>query len=172
MLKFLKYFEKYEIDGFSFNHMNFVTEDIAIKHNEIFKNLPIVYSRYLENFDFHNVDYLSFYNEIHKVKTYANKYQIPVSFVPDLKTFQSIVDYYLHPEIKVGKKTCTAPWSTLEIDPKGNMSIAARCFQINMGNIINNEFYEIWMGERYQHFRKMLLENESFLPCNRCCGAL
>jgi len=172
LLEFIQYFEKYKIDGFSLNHMNFVTDDIAKIHNEAFPDLPITASKYIQNFDFKDVDYLKFYNEIHSVKTYASQNNITVSFVPELTTFQSLVDYYLFPTLKIGKKTCTAPWSTLEIDPKSNMSIAARCFQIDMGNIIKENFDDIWMGKNYINFRNKLLENESFLPCHRCCGAL
>ena len=172
LLEFVKYFEKYSVDNFSFNHMNFVTKYIADEHNSKHPQLFITESKYLNNIDIKNGDFLSLYGQIQLVKTYAKKYKKNISFVPDLKTYQSIVNYYIHPNIKLGKKTCTAPWSTLEIDPKGQLSIAARCFQVNMGNIINQSFEKIWKGEPYVKFRENLLKNESYLPCNRCCGSL
>lgn len=172
LVNFVKYFETYDIKNFSLNHMNFVTEDIALKHNHAHPLLPITPSKYLNNFNFDNVNFIKFYDEINQVKLYAQQFGKSISLVPSLPTLQNLVDYYKNPEMKIGRKTCTAAWSTLEIDPKGNMSIAARCFQIDMGNIIHQSFQEIWDGPKYKNFRQQLINNESFLPCLRCCGSL
>ena len=62
-IRFLAQF-KGDIAGISFSHMNYVSKEVAEKHNQKYPALPISPSLYLDNFDFKKVDFPAFLSEI------------------------------------------------------------------------------------------------------------
>jgi radical SAM protein with 4Fe4S-binding SPASM domain len=72
----------------------------------------------------------------------------------------------------LGRTHCPIPYVEPTIDADGNV-FPCDLFTdepISMGNVYEKPFLEIWFGERYRTFRRMLAEQGGLLPiCNRCC---
>lgn len=160
------------VDTVSFGHLNFVTEMCASEHNKSYPDLPMSPSRFLKDLDFKDIDYLEFYKAISESRKKAAAYSMAIDYAPSIADFNTLVDFYEHPEVIVGRRMCAVPWNAIEVNPKGYCSIAGRCFQIEMGNIIQSSLEDIWYGERYRMVRKLLLEKGLLGPCLRCCGVL
>lgn len=88
---------------------------------------------------------------------------IPLTEVPKLYT-----DYNWN----LGRTHCPVPYLEPTIDVDGHV-YACNLFMdepLSMGNVNEQPFLEIWFGDRYQTFRRMLSEQGGLLPiCNRCC---
>ena len=171
-VRFLAQF-KDDIAGVSFSHMNFVSGEVADRHNREYPALPISASLYLGRFDFREVDFPAFLSEIIAAKKLAGELGLPVGFSPDINDLNDLVNFYLKPEIGVGKPFCMIPWSACEIGIDGSCFVAGRCYQIVMGNLIRQSFDEVWCSDAYRRFRSALQHRaELYLPCLRCCGSL
>lgn len=72
----------------------------------------------------------------------------------------------------LGRNPCTVPFSEPTIDADGNV-YPCNLFTdaaLSMGNVNETSFLDIWEGERFTTFRKMLIDEGGLLPiCNRCC---
>ena len=72
----------------------------------------------------------------------------------------------------LGRTHCPIPYVEPTIEADGNV-YPCNLFTdapLSMGNVYEKPFLEIWHGERYQTFRKMLADQGGLLPiCNRCC---
>jgi|GEM_PF-1486544 len=171
-IQFLAQFKE-DISGISFSHMNYISKEVAKRHNQEYPSLPISASLYLDNFDFKQVDYPAFLSEITAAKKMAQRLHLPIGFSPDINDLNDLSNFYLKPETIIGNPFCLIPWKACEIGVDGTCYIAGRCYQISMGNLVNETFEDIWNGENYQRFRSFLQSNESLpLPCLRCCGSL
>ncbi len=88
---------------------------------------------------------------------------IPLTQIPKLYT-----DYNWN----LGRTHCPIPYIEPTIDADGNV-YPCNLFMdepLSMGNVNEQSFLEIWFGDRYQTFRRMLSEQGGLLPiCNRCC---
>lgn len=157
-----------KVNIIQFSHLNFVTEEMAKKHNSQFgqfcKSTPGSIGQVRpEKLDLENL-----YKQIVRIVTSfpTNK----VTFTPNLQDRTSLSNYYLRPDLPMGKKRCLVPWTTASIQPNSDMVVLARCYNYILGNIMTESFLEIWTGERYQSFRKTLWRNKYFPACTRCCG--
>lgn len=72
----------------------------------------------------------------------------------------------------LGRTHCPIPYVEPTIEADGNV-YPCNLFTdapLSMGNVYEKPFLEIWFGERYRIFRKMLADQGGLLPiCNRCC---
>jgi radical SAM protein with 4Fe4S-binding SPASM domain len=72
----------------------------------------------------------------------------------------------------LGRSPCVAPFDEPTIDADGNV-YACNLFtdpSISLGSVHEQSFLDIWNGERFMTFRRMLLERKGLLPiCTRCC---
>lgn len=72
----------------------------------------------------------------------------------------------------LGRSPCTVPFTEPTIDADGNV-YPCNLFTdaaLSMGNVNDTPFLDIWQGERFTTFRKMLIDEGGLLPiCNRCC---
>ena len=77
--------------------------------------------------------------------------------------------YYLDKDLDTIRPylRCATPWTTAFIDPQGNVS---NCIAYKIGNISENDFWEIWNNEKAQYFRKNLSECGNFGICAKCCN--
>lgn len=85
---------------------------------------------------------------------------------------QQLPRMYADYKWNLGRTHCPIPYVEPTIDADGNV-FPCNLFTdepISMGNIYEKPFLEIWFGERYRTFRRMLAEQGGLLPiCNRCC---
>jgi radical SAM protein with 4Fe4S-binding SPASM domain len=88
---------------------------------------------------------------------------IPLSDIPRLYT-----DY----DWNLGRTHCPIAYVEPTIDSDGNV-YPCNLFTdepLAMGNVYDRPFLDIWFGERFQAFRRMLARQGGLLPiCNRCC---
>lgn len=92
-------------------------------------------------------------------------------FLPDLK-LEDIPTYYLEPDNFFGYNKCVAPWLVAEVMANGDVATCRDYPDYVTGNIKEQNIIDIFNGERYKEFRRVLRE-EGMLPiCARCCGLM
>ncbi|MEM0385485.1 MAG: radical SAM protein, partial [Nitrososphaeria archaeon] len=153
-------------DSFIFSHLNFITKEMADKHNKLENICPVTSSTISDLIDPKKVDISILNDQIKKVKKkYSNVY-----FNPDLDKSQLSV-YYHNPTLFIdGFDRCYIPWLTGQILANGDFVISTRCFRIIFGNITKQKFKEIWNAESLVNFRKKIKKIGAFPACARCCG--
>ena len=62
---------------------------------------------------------------------------------------------------------CTTPWTTPTINPNGDVS---NCIGNTIGNIKEDNFWDIWNNEKAQNLRDCLVKNGKFTICTKCCN--
>lgn len=62
---------------------------------------------------------------------------------------------------------CSYILNDLRIDPEGNV---IPCLEYAMGNVLQQDLIDIWMGAPYQAFRRHLSCDGPFAACLRCCN--
>jgi radical SAM protein with 4Fe4S-binding SPASM domain len=71
-------------------------------------------------------------------------------------------------------RQCLLPWEVPYIDKDGRVfpcCYAGAEGTVQLGDVRDNDFDEIWLGEPYQRFRRSLLQGLSLEPiCQRCTG--
>ncbi|MBU0936335.1 MAG: radical SAM protein [Spirochaetes bacterium] len=107
------------------------------------------------------------FSEILK-KVHALKPGYPIITVPAINP-DGITEYYAD-LAKVVRKECPVPWSQVNFDYNGNVHFCADYPDYIIGNIMDNDFYDIWNGERAAKFRQVLKAspNGLFPGCVRC----
>jgi radical SAM protein with 4Fe4S-binding SPASM domain len=72
---------------------------------------------------------------------------------------------------ETNRAACTVPWFSTYIDAKGR--VYPCCYLTGtsqiMGNVYDNEFQEIWHGEKYRQFRHHLVNDRPSLEGCRTC---
>ena len=108
--------------------------------------------------------------EINEIK--SGDYPFKVVFSPEIVSKEKLLDFYLRPEIKIGK-LCNDVFSNIMIKSDGSVIPAhGRCYNLQLGNIYENSLKEIWNSSVLKQFRVDLVQNGGLLPaCSRCCSA-
>jgi MoaA/NifB/PqqE/SkfB family radical SAM enzyme len=155
------------INQVSFSHLNYVTDEIAEKHNTKFGKLYNVTQSCCDNANPKDVDTEVLFKQIQDInKNYPKK----CNFIPELKTKVELDSFYFNPNIFVTKKKCLVPWTSVQILADGRVTPITRCFNISYGNIKEKTLQEIWNDKQIIIFRKMLQRHGAFPACSRCCG--
>ncbi len=167
---FADFFADYPIKHLGYMHQNFVTEDLAIKHNAIYGQLyPATHSN-IEETNFSNIDLKHLHEEIASIV--KSKYPFQPSFSPELHSLEELERYYQQAEQKMGR-TCNDVFTNVMVKSDGTVIPAhGRCYNKSMGNIYEQSLEEIWNSKDYGQFRKTLVKAGGQLPaCSRCCSA-
>lgn len=74
-------------------------------------------------------------------------------------------------EVNRQKRICLLPWFSAYITQEGEMRPCCTCLQeyTTMGNLLETPLEEVWNGEKYQQFRKMIREGERPFPVCKTC---
>jgi MoaA/NifB/PqqE/SkfB family radical SAM enzyme len=156
------------VDAIVFSHLNFITPEMAEKHEKCFGHVCSVHPSSTSTIsDLDRMDEYVLSKEIKRVK---NNFPDFVFFSPDISSPESIRVYYKQPEVFLTSKQCLVPWVNAQILPNGDVIPASRCFHLRLGNIVEDKFTDIWRGEAYQLLRKELSKIGSTPACSRCCG--
>lgn len=85
---------------------------------------------------------------------------------------EDLTTMYADYGFKLGRTHCPIAYLEPTIDADGNV-YPCNLFTdepMAMGNVNQQSILDIWTGERYETFRRMLAERGGLLPiCNRCC---
>jgi radical SAM protein with 4Fe4S-binding SPASM domain len=121
-------------------------------------------------------DYTDFGEEARRIartirEVKSKRYDFYVDSVPSIDLDQ-LPRMYTEPGWNLGRTHCPIPHIEPTIEADGNV-YPCNLFPdepLSMGNVYEQPFLEIWFGERFHAFRKMLGEQGGLLPiCNRCC---
>lgn len=62
---------------------------------------------------------------------------------------------------------CFEPWTSFRVDSSGNVRVC--CYsKINMGNLFEQSFSEIWNGDLYRYYRKYVNTQTPPTDCSNC----
>lgn len=170
LVEFLKAMNKYPFAKVGLMHSNFTPEHIAQHHNELFGSLyPATPSNTTET-RLESIDIAGLWREIQEIK--SMHWNFPVNFFPELHSSEMLEQYYLHPEVFIGKR-CMDIFSNVMIKSNGEVIPAhGRCYNLKIGNIYNENLREIWNSSVVREFRKQVSAHGGLLPaCSRCCSA-
>ena len=156
------------VEAVTFTHLNYITSDVALRHNTRYPEWPVGASSINEHVAPWKIDPWRLYCEIEAVKS---RWPDRAFFVPDTD-FPGIVDLYLHPERQVGRTSCSIPWECMEVGANGAVVSMARCFGRTLGNIKAASLDEIWRGKEFDLLRDFIKKHGLQPPCYRCCGVL
>jgi len=150
----------------------FTTENIGLKQKKIIEErmgvTPFTWKSYATSFKTETA--VLFRKSIEKIKTMQWPFEYMV--IPDLKG-KEISRYYTEPEETFGFRKCAAPFIMVDIMPNGDVTTCRDFIDIVAGNITEKPLLDIWNGDTFVKFRKLLIENNGLLPqCSRCCGLM
>ena len=148
--------------------MNFISENQASLHNKHFGHLfhasPVNYNELFPD-NIHIETFLEIMEMVRK------KYRVIWMYQP--KTNGELYDYFRKPDSFLNKEKIRCPWLYSTITNTGNV---VYCIDVVphdgmvLGNIKEQSFKEIWLGEKTEQFRKVLDQHKCLPVCSRCCA--
>lgn len=165
----LKYFEDQQwlINSVVFSHLNFVTKEMAKRHNALYANSYPASCSCVSSVDHSSIDLDILFDQLEKVKKQS---RFKTLFSPSLDRKGLDVFYKKHDK-PVSSPGCKALLNFVQILADGNVTGSTRCFNISLGNIYNQSLTGIWNGSKRRKMINDLNENGLFPACLRCCGA-
>ena len=77
-----------------------------------------------------------------------------------------MVRYYGEAEYtRHDKITCTTMENYAFVDPRGRLY---PCLTLDMGNVFESSFLEVWNGARFRAFRRLIRREKRLPLCHRC----
>lgn len=148
----------------------YITEERAQLHIKVFEKLfgykPNNHAGY-QSSSFDGIDPEVAAEQVRVVKSLTNG-SVP-HFLPHFETAREIERYYTDHSWDCGYPACRSIYYNAEINPDGRMTPCRDYQDYFVGNIYEQNFFDIWQGERYKKFRQVL--KQGLLPvCTRCCG--
>jgi radical SAM protein with 4Fe4S-binding SPASM domain len=106
---------------------------------------------------------------VHQLK--SKGYDFFVDGLPGIDP-EDLPRMYTDYEWDLGRSHCPIPYVEPTIEADGNV-YPCNLFTdepVSMGNVNEQPFLDIWFGEKFEAFRRMLRQEGGLLPiCNRCC---
>ncbi|WP_046743956.1 radical SAM protein [Kordia zhangzhouensis] len=170
LVEFLEFFKDYPLQQIGFMHSNFTEQRIADMHNEIWAHSYPATASNVDEVNIDNFDLDTLWEEIVEIK--SKTYTFPVSFSPEIASKQKLYEFYHQPEKRIGKM-CNDIFTNIMIKSDGSVIPAhGRCYNLQLGNLYEENLKQIWNGRVLAKFRTDLAKNGGLLPaCSRCCSA-
>jgi radical SAM protein with 4Fe4S-binding SPASM domain len=168
--EFCDFFIEYPLKTIGFMHTNFTPQSVAERHNLLWGNYYSATASNVEETNIDNYDLELLWSEIQEIKN--ADYAIPISFSPEIKTKEKLIEFYHKPEKIIGK-ICNDAFSNVMIKSDGSIIPShGRCYNLTIGNLYDNSLQEIWNGQKLKKFRADLMTSGGLFPaCSRCCSA-
>ena len=166
------FFTNYDIDSLTYSHVWFYNQEMVNLHNKLCLNTPYEIKETTGGrFGTHGQKDRNLEELWAKIGLIKEKYgDFNISFFPDLKNFKELEVYYLSPGRAIrDHKKCYAPWNTIEVCPDGDVEFAGSCFHIHIGNLIKQDFDDVWNSDSFLEIRKKIKSIGAFPICARCC---
>lgn len=169
MADFVSYIQQFNIEQIVFQHLQFSSEEYNYKTNiEWQKKLGCEFKNNFITKKVYNIneDYIE---KIKKSMKILEKVCQVETFVFPYLTDSEMTKYYLEKNLDEIRPylTCTTPWLYAFVGPDGYVS---NCIENTIGNIKENDFWELWNNEKANKIRQVLCENGSFDFCKKCCN--
>tara|TARA_R110002012_G_scaffold208631_5_gene378774 strand:+ start:1420 stop:2478 length:1059 start_codon:yes stop_codon:yes gene_type:complete len=167
---FLDFFKDYPLQQIGFMQSNFTKQDIANKHNQIWAQSYPATASNVDEVNIDNFDLELLWKEIAEIK--SRKFKFPISFSPEIASKEKLYEFYHKPEVLIGKM-CNDVFTNIMIKSDGSaIPSHGRCYNLELGNIYNENLKQIWTGRVLKKFRTDLHKNRGLLPaCSRCCSS-
>jgi len=170
----MKWCNQFDIDNFYIDFPAFVMMDDGEKMEEFYKkhlNLDIsswkgqiMYEVY-EGIDRETL--IQQMDEAFKMEKQYGFDIVPHGFGPE-----ALADYFTSDWDKyVMNRTCSKLGYRTTLLPDGGISPCTLYYDIIMGNVTKESFEEIWSGEKYESYRR-LMNHQISVGCKRCCDLL
>jgi len=92
-------------------------------------------------------------------------YPFRLEFHPPLPVHE-MMEYYRNPEFRrETARPCTLISNYAFVDPRGRLY---PCLTLDMGNVFEQPFEEVWNGRKFRSFRRLLRKHERLPLCERC----
>ncbi|HYM62564.1 MAG TPA: SPASM domain-containing protein, partial [Thermoanaerobaculia bacterium] len=109
------------------------------------------------------IDVAVLIEELRKLR--AGNYPFRIELHPDL-SLDDMARYYGDPEFRrEDRLDCTTMESYAFVDPRGRLY---PCITLDMGNVFDTPFPEIWNGPRLRAFRRLIRREHRLPLCHRC----
>ena len=167
---FVEYMQQFNIEQFVFQHLQFSSREMNSKTNIEWKeNVGCEFSN--ENFLTKKSYSLTpkYTQQIKENLDEAARVCKKEAFVFPYLDDKEMENYYLDKNLDKIRPyyTCTTPWMCAFISPDGYVS---NCIQNTIGNIKNNDFWDLWNNDSANRIRNSLCKNGSFEFCKKCCN--
>jgi MoaA/NifB/PqqE/SkfB family radical SAM enzyme len=153
------------LNELTFQHVWFTTPSIAAAQRHQFERLFGQDTTYLQGFvyDPSGIDLDKLEDEMRAIG--RAEYPFPVNFYPNLSP-EELRPYYLEPARPLQPR-CFSRWLRVDVMPEGTVT---PCLGLEVGNVREKSFGEIWNGELFREFRRYVARRGTFPGCARCCG--
>lgn len=95
----------------------------------------------------------------------SGSYPYRIEFHPPLPV-EEMLEFYANPDFKrVTARPCTLISSYAFVDPRGRLY---PCLTLDMGNVFERPFEEVWNGRKFRAFRRLLHREQRLPLCERC----
>lgn len=150
-----------------FRVMFFCPEDVAERHNEVWGDRYDATSACLEGgLDPSAVNTDELHRQLTNVlRAYPEKCRF---FFNHGK--EGLRTYYKQPDVFLDDTCCVFPWYTLQINHDCSVIPPQRCYHQRFGNILEQDFQDIWNGPAMRRFRMDLRKHGRLPACTRCEG--
>lgn len=167
--KFADFFRNYPIKTIGFMHTNFTPQSVADAHNLLYKSSYPATDSNIDEIDLSNFNFDLLWEEIENIRRTTYPYEIV--FSPNIKNKEELLMFYQHPE-KLWGKRCNDAFSNIMIKSDGSVIPShGRCFNLNVGNLYEEDLSAIWNSKIIGDFRAALNKAGGLFPaCSRCCS--
>lgn len=165
-----------KLHQFKIQFMDFVSAEIARKHNELVDGIFQEESAcdLLDKVDEMDMELL--FDMLQRIRNTEFDNINTIKIIPDITSTNDIKQYFSREGKPFKRYThCYWPFTQIAINTKGNVFWHMRCFNnYILGNINATNLTEIFVkGKRAGYFReKFKASNFLFPACVRCCGAM
>ncbi|MEE8640390.1 MAG: radical SAM protein, partial [bacterium] len=154
------------LDEFTFQHQWFTDQQTADAQRALFAELFGQDTTYLQGFVTTETPPVDVDVLRREAKAINNKnWPFPVNFYPDLAESE-LGPFYERPRLNF-RNACFSRWLRADVLPDGTVS---PCLGLDVGNVREKPFSEIWNGPAFRRFRAELTSRGLFPGCSRCCG--
>ncbi len=165
LMEFMKVMDSVPVDRINFVFPHYINEEMAGRHNESFGNAyPVSVSGLGGDTDPSEVDLEVFRSELIAVR---REYGHLATVLPELTDDQLEVFFRKGTEF-IGRNRCMVSWFVAQIIASGAVVPYTRCFNMELGNINDEPFMNIWNGKKMRSWRKDIRQHGRFPACARC----
>lgn len=161
----VEHLEHASIDDLNFGYLHFSTPDRdAQTENKLGGDVMHLKKPHLKD-PVLDVDTADLAQRVARIKDRRNGRPFPVVFNPDLNADEIKLQYT--DEMFTFANKCFYAWYATRIDPWGQMY---PCWiDIRLGDVREKGFLELWNGQGYREFRRLIRKEKLVPKCTTCC---
>ncbi|MHC9061740.1 radical SAM protein [Nitrospira sp. CMX1] len=161
-------FKDSEIDDLNFGYLHFSTEHRDLLTAETIQQGPssaLHLKKAVLPDSVLQVNTANLVTQVTEIKAQKDRYKPRIQFSPDLSA-EEIALQYTNESFTLANK-CFYAWYSTRIDPWGQMY---PCWiDVRLGDIRKTAFEDLWNGDAYRSFRRMIRNKKLVPKCSTCC---